>query len=53
MVSMKKFFKKHDFEEIFHLKSHDFEKKKFALKFSRFDSIYPVKCANFAFDAQF
>ena len=63
MKKNKKNFKKHDFEEkkIFFkntilkkkiLKKHDFEKSLHTKK-SRFDSIYPVKCANFAFYVHF
>ena len=53
---------KHDFDEILILRKHDSEGriifesrflKSFAQKKSHFHSIYPVKCANFAFYVQF
>ena len=59
----KRIFKKHDFEEKIIFKKHEFDeenifKKQILKKFlhtkkSRFDSIYPVKSANFAFYVQF
>ena len=45
-------FREHDFEEKSFLKKQIL-KKNFAQKKPRFDSIYPVKCANFAVYLQF
>ena len=55
--------KKHDFKKTYFVKKARFSRKKFcqkvdfeksfAHKKSRSDSIYPVKCANFAFYVHF
>ena len=52
MILKKKFPKKHDFEEKFNFKKQIFGKN-VAHQKSRFDSVYPVKCASFAFYVQF
>ena len=59
----KRIFKKHDFEEKIIFKKHNFEEEKIFkkqtlekflhTKKSGFVSVYPVKCANFAFYVHF